>query len=98
MSTSSTLRIPLTLPTSLLQTNKYEVQFSVHSDDLDQDIFIDKRYNAVDLTRSARDGTVSATIRRTEIPRWREGGEDAKLFAHFWKGERFVASEDCGRI
>jgi hypothetical protein len=98
MSTSTTLQIPLTVPTSLLQSDKYEVQFSVHSNNLDQDIFIDKRYRASDLTRSVRDGSMSVSLRRTELPRWKEGGDDAELVAHFWKGEKWVAREVCRRI
>jgi hypothetical protein len=98
MSTSSTLRIPLVIPASLQQSPNYEVQFSVHSDDLNGDIFIDKRYKASQLVQNARDGNVSMTLDRTELPRWREGGEDAEIIAHFWKGQRCVASETCGRI
>jgi hypothetical protein len=95
MSTSRNLRIPLTIPPSLQQSNKYVVQLSLRNEDLDSEIFM-KRYEPSDLTTSAQDGSMSITLRREEIPRFNKGTGNNELFAHFWKGQKLVESVGLG--
>jgi hypothetical protein len=65
---------------------------------MDGDIFIDKRYKSSDLTPITNSGNVSVTLSRAEIPKWKNRGDDAELIAHFWKGERWIGKEVCGRV
>lgn len=103
MSTSSTLRIPLSLPSALVttptSTSRYTLQFSLHHVERDTDIFIEKHYQVSELPSSSpagQDGVV-ASLKRTEIPRFSGGGE-VVLRAHFWKAGRLVESIGCGLV
>jgi hypothetical protein len=96
MSTSTTLRIPLSIPSSLQGKANYTVQISVRSVEHDSEVFIDKHFTAGDL-RATSDGSMVASLGRSEIPRFRDG-RDVELRAHFWKGERLVESIECAKV
>lgn len=100
MSTTTTLRVPLAIPSPLANTNKYTIQFSLHNTLRDTDIFIDKVYMPSDLASSGHLGTMTATLRRSELPKWSdmEEGNVVELRAHFWKGMKCVETVDCGRV
>jgi hypothetical protein len=92
----SNIHIPLTIPSSLVNKTNYSIQFSLHNIDNDNDIFIETLYDPSDLT-AGQNGNLTASLSRGQLPRFNSGG-DVELRAHFWKGQKFIESVDCGRI
>jgi hypothetical protein len=95
MSTSSTVRVPLTIPSTLSNTDKYTIQFSIHNIENDGEIFIEEHMKPSDLTGSG-DQRV-ASLSRANLPKF-NGGGDVELKAWFWKGGKVVGREVCGRV
>jgi hypothetical protein len=95
MSTSSTLRIPLTIPSSLQSTQSDTIQFSIHNLSTDNEVFLEEHMKPSDLTGSGTQRT--ASLARESLPIFSSGGE-VELKAWFWKGGRVLGGEMCGRI
>jgi hypothetical protein len=94
-STSSTLRIPLTIPSSLEGKDNYTIQFSIHNLDTDGEVFIEEHLKPSDLVGSGEQRV--ASFSRAELPRFSRGGE-VELKAWFWRGGKVVGREGCGRF
>ena len=102
MSTATPLHVSLTIPQSLVNTNNYTIQFSLHNVTRNDDIFLERLYAPSDLTTSTQPGAVTATFQRQELPTWiaKEGDEEevVELKAHFWKGAKCIETVDCGKV
>jgi len=73
MSTSSTLRIPLTIPTSLKGKDNYTIQFSIHNLDNDGEIFLEEHMKPSDLSGSGEQRV--ASLSRASLPSFSKGGD-----------------------
>lgn len=92
----SNIRVPLNIPSALANTSNYQIQFSLCNTETDGQIFLEKKSSPSDLT-AGRNGTLTATFARGELPRFSDDGE-VELRAHFWKGQKLIETVDCGII
>jgi hypothetical protein len=97
MTTSTTLRLPLSIPDSVDISKQYSVQLTLHGEEQDGDIFFD-RYQPSDLTASGEDERSKVlTIPRANLPRFKQD-QDMSLKAYFWKGQKLVGAVDLGLV
>jgi hypothetical protein len=91
MSTQTTLRLPLNIPTTLQGTNDFSIQLSVHNTEQDMDAYVEECIQPSDLTA----GNV-LTLQRASLPRFRSGSRELRV--NYWKGGKFVGTENLGVV
>jgi len=100
MSTSTTLRLPLTIPDSVDLTKKFTVQLAVHGQERDGSIFLEQLYQPSDLTSAGEDERSRVLIlprEKFERPQFSHE-QETSLKAYFWKGQKLVGTADLGLI
>jgi hypothetical protein len=92
----SNIRVPISVPSALVNKSNYKIQFSLYHPETAGEIFIDMDYSPSDLT-AGQNRTLIATFPHGNLPRFRQGGE-RELRAHFWKGQKLIETVDCGDV